>query len=741
MAAFDRVSAKSAGYTDQEIDDYLRAKQAALPAAPNPNLYLPATPPVATPSAPVAPVKQAPIVKPQPVAPVSAPEAAVKKSLLQGNLSADNLLSGNDLFSSIVNTVAKPFVKTGENIAGAGFEGARAINSAINPKDTTANAQDDPFINEADFSGSKGITDQLKNSAAIASYAVPFGKAGFAGSKYIVPGAVAGAAQSLPDAQSAEDVARGALTGAAVGGATQAVSKAASAVGGLIKGASAPLEKGATAIDEGTRQIRQKASVFGAGNEKSINQTLDKYGFKGSPQTQYEALKPTMDRIENQIKKVIKTNPDISVPKSDIIDSFKNNLKSALRSKDLTQTQATTEIKGYLNDLIKASGGKGQFTDISLERLRNLKKLVNADYGPVHDISERGGSLTPRQKVISAAWDSLDQAVKGASPEMKTLLKDESNLYKAAPSLSSARSNPPTFRFAGTSVPAAVTQKGKDIAAGAMRTGASVTGTPLPSMPSAQVAGQVARLPSIIQNAQTNSAQGQVPDANPEITFGNDNGAANNNIGDQGQNASGNNDAINNTQATTNYITGYAPEALYRGYLSAVEAGDKANAAQLSKMYTDETSYQTNQAKLNKTATAKPLSAQQVKDVALSNSGLRNLKTVKSELGLDKGTVNESKIISAVYVPGNPNARKLQGAVNEVVDAVLRLRTGAQANPSEIKLYTDQILKPGDSYGAIMQKLNTYEQYLSDIAGQKSDVPDVSVQTPDSGSGYLPAIQ
>ena len=121
-----------------------------------------------------------------------------------------------------------------------------------------------------------------------------------------------------------------------------------------------------------------------------------------------------------------------------------------------------------MKDLIKASGGKGKFTNIDISTLRDLKKLVNEDYGPVYKILENNGSLTPRQKVIEAAWESLDDAVKGVSPELKSLLTDESNLYKAAQSLSSARVNPPTQRIMGTSAPTFVTQAARDVASGAL---------------------------------------------------------------------------------------------------------------------------------------------------------------------------------------------------------------------------------------------------------------------------------
>lgn len=232
------------------------------------------------------------------------------------------------------------------------------------------------------------------------------------------------------------------------------------------------LESGADALEQGTRQIKQKASVYGAAREKAINETLNRYGIKGNAQSQYEQLAPTIQRIEGEISNVVRSNPNIGVSRKNIQQSFMSKLQSSLRSGDMTAKAAQKEVDGYIADLLKASGSRGN-GQLTLQELRNLKKLVNQDYGPVNDLLIRGGTLTPRQKVIHVAWESLDDAVKDASPTMKSLLRDESNLYNAASSLSAARSNPPTFRVAGTSVPAPLAQKARELTSTAFRSGAN----------------------------------------------------------------------------------------------------------------------------------------------------------------------------------------------------------------------------------------------------------------------------
>jgi hypothetical protein len=212
--------------------------------------------------------------------------------------------------------------------------------------------------------------DKLENKGEIAltgakataggmSYAIPFGRGVSLTSKVFLPGAAAGVLSefSREDA-TAESVATAGVTGAATAGVLEGV-------GGMIswaRGKGGNLVRQAEAIEEGTRKIKVKPSIFGAGKEKAINKTLDKYGFEGTAQSQYEKLEPVMSEIEGKIGNFIKENPDIAVSKESIREAFMKNLKSSLRTKDLTQKQAVNEINGYLNDLLVAAGEVGADT-------------------------------------------------------------------------------------------------------------------------------------------------------------------------------------------------------------------------------------------------------------------------------------------------------------------------------------------------------------------------------------------
>jgi len=438
------------------------------------------------------------------------------------------------------------------------------------------------------------------------------------------------------------------------------------------------LERGATALDEGVRKIRVRPAVGGAQKEKAINETLNRLGFKDSAQKQYENLQPAMDKLEGEIQQIIKANPEVTVLKEDIKSSFLNKLETSTRSKDLTQTQAQTEVTGYLNDLMKASGGTGKFTNINLERLRQLKKLVNQDYGPVNDILERGGALTPRQKVIHVSWSSLDDAVKTASPEMKKVLMDESNLYQAASSLSAARSNPPTFRVAGTSIPAWATQKGLNVLSGGLRTPGRV-GEKL----SANTMASEALRQSLAQPGKRIGAnllgigQKTPEELSPEQSLSES--LTSSPMIPQAQ------QAVDQAVTQSSYVTGYSPEELYSAYSRAISAGDKASATQLRQMYTDETAYQKTQGGGNK-----PLPVAAQTQVNLAKSGVRGL-TVAEQIYND-----DPDILTKQLVPGQWVSRKFDSAMFKAVEALLRARSGAAVPETEVKRY---LTKYGPIYG------------------------------------------
>lgn len=638
------------------------------------------------------------------------------------------------LLSSIFHGVVDPFARTLGNIGTAAITVPQAAIASVvskkNPELAAKIASQDilgtqKVAEEISKDPKKALVKQVKDSANVASYAIPFGKGANIATKALLPGAAVGAVQEATTNDEADigSVAKSALFGAGTAGAFQFAGKVLGKARGKISKAGKVAEKQAAALNEGTRQIKVKPSISGAGQEKAINSTLDRLGFKGSAQKQYESLEPAMQKLEGEIQTIVKNNPAVTVAKEDIKSSFLEKLKSSLRSKDFTNKQAISEVEGYLKDLLKASGGKGKFTNIDLERLRILKKLVNEDYGAVNAIKARGGTLTARQKVIDVAWSSLDDAVKNASPEMKALLKDESNLFKAASSLSGARSNPPTLRGVGTSIPASAVQVGRDAASGILKG-------------SAKKAEAISKIPNVSPSGQTIVGQmvSRLPSALGEETENTEQNNQNNKVGNNqfyNQNEFSFDSSVPQPTQQEN-ITGRSVERWLKMKSKATAAGDKAAVSEIDKQLKIEQEYQ---------ETAGGGSGLNVTKVSAQNysNSLSGDKSLQNTMGLifdESGKLNRG-VIAALKTPGTPSqkARQLKAELYNVADSYLRLRTGATANPTEIQKLANS-LEPGllDTSETVATKLAIYKQVfdavlnLSKDGGLEQDLGGFSVQ-------------
>jgi hypothetical protein len=553
----------------------------------------------------------------------------------------------------------------------------------------------------ANYVGNEGVTQQLKDSASIGSWAVPFGKGSGIVSKALLPGAAVGSLQgySKKDA-TGQTIIKDAILGAATAGVLQG---GGDLLGKLFKKTGNVTQKLGTDVRESVRQIKRPASIYGSAEEKAINKTLTDLKITGSPSKQYSLLQPKMAQLENKLKTLVENNPGITVAKADIKSSFLDNLKSALRSKDLTNKQATTEIDGYLADLIKSSGGKGKFTDIDLDKLRELKKLVNQDYSQVNNIVQRGGVLNPRQKVIEAAWNSLDSAVKTASPEMKKLLSQESNLFKAAQSLSNARTNPSTQRLFGTSIPGEVTSTGKDWLGRFL--GWSGKGTET-------LGGKIDSISPMMSKLGSQGSVG-VPSSlqiSPNEV---------NQVDNTMQNYGGQNDAQSNVNhsgiVAQNYLTGKSPEQHYAAYQNAILAGDKGAASQIRQQYEDEVAYQ-------KTGSNKSLSAAASQVVGKATAAKAAISVVRNNI--EKNPL----ILAQAAIPGTPGARVYEAAVSSITDAIGGLRTGASVSPQQQLFYRNLLPKLGDSKETIKYKLDAIETELNTYLQGVENIQDPQIQ-------------
>ncbi len=522
MPSFNYQAALKAGYTKDQIDQYLNSSQASQDIN---NFVAPSQ----SPTAPAA-------------ASASQQPTDIYSQIGQG---AANLLGG----------IVRPFADTGRNIltaaatplaVGANLNAQTAANQNVPEflrniagaeSRFTQNAfkklQDmgiltsEEKIKQAEEDPTQFVKNQVADSGEIISYGIPLGSGALGAKgakgltgvaiKYALPGASVAATNAA-----AEQLRNNEFNPAQLAGKTIVGGTGAALLGPTmdkILGAGKTTEKLGqaaedlgTAVRSGQRKIHAPASIYGAKNEKAINTTLDKLGISGTPQQQYEQLLPTMDKLGSQIdSKLAAGAKDYSIDA--VKKDFMTNVQHNLRTSDINKKQTQEIINKYIDDISNVSGL--QLGDKTNTRdLSTLKQFVNEDYKKIADKIDRGVSLTPQEEVISQARKTLDDIIGNLNPEVKNLTLQQSHLFDAARSLSPARFNPPTLRAGGFSIPSAVSQPVTDMAGrGLQGAGQKLQnlGAVLPqgSTPAIQNAiGQIsARAPSVIGGNSQNQGQ------------------------------------------------------------------------------------------------------------------------------------------------------------------------------------------------------------------------------------------
>ncbi len=601
-------------------------------------------------------------------------------SVSGGNFSAPNLVANNGAISSIVNSIARPFVQTGQNIGGGAFEIARMLADKLGDKRAYGvNAQgqqmQNPFISnqslqKADTNKLGFIADQARNSAAVASYALPVGGSAKIFGKTIAPGALkggalVGAAQELsnPNAD-AGSVVKSAITGGVLGKGTEIVGKA---LGGFKKGASALEEVGNT-----TRagHVKLKASISGAADEKAAQAVLKKYNILGRPQQRYEKLQPVMDSLGQEIEAVLGRNAK-KVSERSLQDLFAKKVVPFVRQGDVTLDEALLGFKEYIANIKKVSPDALKTT----QGLFSLKKDLQSGMQSLYSKVSNGASLTPTQKVSKAIRDTLDEVVSTLNPEVKALTRDQSKLFDAVKSIASARNTVPTVRALGIQIPKGPYNATVDTLGKTAQTVGKI-GQKVPNIPTSSLTGNIAsRIPSFLGSANNSF---QTPSNSETPVLGQQSS-----FGTSPQNQGG-------LQIT--------PEVVQAAYFTL----PKEKADMIKGLY-----------ELQQKATEeKPKTeAQQAREDSayLVERAISQLQEGNLQLGPIAGPLEELK--SKVNA-GDPSTLAFNRTVAALKGAIAKARAGTSFTPNEEKLLDQYTPSVGDSYQQVVTKLQALQEFF-----------------------------
>jgi hypothetical protein len=241
------------------------------------------------------------------------------------------------------------------------------------------------------------------------------------------------------------------VKGAAFSAAVGAVATALSKVAEKIQGAG-------VSISQGSRKIYQPASIYGAKQEKAINDALDAMGIHGAPQSQYTQLLPTYQKLSQNIDDYLAAKPGVFFDTMELKKAMMEGIQNAgvIRSGVMTTQEAQKAVNAYVTDIMSTQSAVSSFGNrISGRDLFSLKmEVLNPDVSRAYEAIERGQPLTTTQNILKSIRDSVDRALTGKYPEIKDATMLQSYLYDAADSLNKSRKLVPTFRAFGTTIPA-----------------------------------------------------------------------------------------------------------------------------------------------------------------------------------------------------------------------------------------------------------------------------------------------
>jgi hypothetical protein len=459
MKKFDTQAALKAGYTQDQINQYL----GQYPSGP---------PQQAGPSAAQAPAGMQQTAPPLPTdQPQGDLETSIGNAVLSmvsgltkplryaGNLLLQDpaMLAQSKLMPMSVDPNASP---TQQKLAAGASDFLSKYLNLVKPlglsEEEAQQAHDNP------------LGEIARNTANTMSWAVPFGKTA-EGANILqrvltgatLPGAAVGALQTVANTPTDQSLTSpksvGAdVTGAVKGGVASTLLAPILGMPGATSATGELTQKVGSEIRQGVRGIEAKPSIWGASSEQAINKTLDTLGFKGSPANQYAQLEPKFNQLSDQITNVLNNNPKpVSIP--GLVKDFMANLQDSgiIRRGELTAKQGQKEISGYIQDLYSKGDPSMPLPEtIASPDLFALKQAANTDAKSIFNKLDNGTSLTNREKIILTFRNTLDDKIAELHPEVKQATMMQSHLFDAAQGLAKSRNaNISLPEILGTKIP------------------------------------------------------------------------------------------------------------------------------------------------------------------------------------------------------------------------------------------------------------------------------------------------
>lgn len=612
---------------------------------------------------------------------------------------------------------AQPAPSLAENVGKIGMNVAASV---VNPVVDLYNKAVSTTADNAQHKGKLDIADALKKTADVvtspeagkvaaetASFAVPYGKAGFAGSKFLIPGAAQGGLMGVAEGDKPEEILGDTILGAGAGVATKAVSAGLPAV---TKGVKTVLTQGAEDASKkmalkGLKPSPSQQARFYKETGEKLDDFLVNNNLAGADASTIDnAITPIQDQFDS-----VASNPDLIVDGKGVVNKFDDEIKRLSDSVlPADQTKAKT-MQSIRDNFIAKYGNEG----IGADALTTLRKDVDAGIRDFNlDPAVKAPLNLVRDILQGSIRESADTA--GISVEGKSL-KDVgmqlSKLYKLQEIADRQQFNgQSTLPLSLTSLLGA----GAGSAAGGLP-GAIVGGVMTSAANSPKTSGAVAK----VLGGISDRAEGM-----PVVPPFND--TANNIAGQSATRGAVDlptgapvqnppqNDQLDNTHITTDstttqpesqvsYVTGNSPEQHAQAYIAALQAGDKASATQIKGLYDMEVKYQADNKAKTKPPTAKQNQLSASADGA--QQALDLLESGKVSVGPVAGRIETLK---SSTIGTSKEEQDFMGTIAIARSALLNAYLGGNIPPSEYERISAGIPTVNDPTDTARQKLITF---------------------------------
>lgn len=348
-------------------------------------------------------------------------------------------------------SMLSPFIKTAQNVGGAGYELFRAGKQALGDKNAYVNQQsgqvvENPFLSRQRLQSitQNPAAEVARNTAGIASYAVPYGKTipGVAPflSKAVLPGALQGGLfASSKEGATTEDVGGATVGGGLFGGALYGLGKL---LGGF-KGAGAGLRKTVLNPYEAAGN-----APYAPAKMDEMTALANELKLSGGSNSQWGQLNKAWDITSQQVKDQLKGQKTQALFKTAVKDFEDTLIKSNVPTSDPAFAKESTLLLERLKGIFKSGSA-------SVEDIYNFKSELRGELSKIFDKANPNIKEKLKENLFQSLKTTLDDLV----PEVRALNEREAQMFDLAKGL--AKNAGPAERF-GIPIPKEPFQWGAD---------------------------------------------------------------------------------------------------------------------------------------------------------------------------------------------------------------------------------------------------------------------------------------